>query len=139
MCRDESGILARQKQVVAAVADKDKSESEKIKQRLRESREKARSQASRTGAVISIISICMIGRDLVKRPGSEWLRKWALVLRVQDFRKKAELELEAKIVNKQLELARFVNSLVRCKAFIRTKAEPAVYFLPATYVFLFIP
>lgn len=60
-------------------------------------------------------------------------------MRVQDYRKKAELELEAKIVNKQLELARFVNSLVRCKAFIRTKAEPAVYFLPATYVFFFIP
>lgn len=47
--------MARQKQVVAAVADKDKTESEKIKQRLRESREKARSQASPTGAAIPII------------------------------------------------------------------------------------
>lgn len=43
---------------------------------------------------------------------------------VQDYRKKAS------IVEKQLKLARFFNSLVRCKAFIRTKAEPPVYFLP---------
>lgn len=40
--RDEGGILAKQNSVLAAVVDKDQGQSEKIRQRLRESRFKAR-------------------------------------------------------------------------------------------------
>lgn len=40
--RDEGGILAKQNSVMAAVVDKDQGQSEKIRQRLRESRFKAR-------------------------------------------------------------------------------------------------
>lgn len=48
----------------------------------------------------------------------------------QEERKRAEIVKEQRAVELELDLARFANSLIKCKGFLRTKAEPAVYFMP---------
>ena len=54
---------------------------------------------------------------------------WACLL--QEEKHRAELLLEQRKIEKELETERYVAYRIQLKGFIRTKAEPRLFYLPA--------